>query len=647
VLEFGSSQTWSSLTQTVTSSFASIGAALAGMWSGDISIPDMAGKVQAEFGKIAGAVRQALESADFGALRDGLAAAFRLDEIDLTGIGERLAALPGRVATALMSVDWVGGFGAAGAAVNGLRDGMLQWVAGAISGIDWKGLSLNVSGLVTGLSGKLRSIDWSGVNPMSIFMPLVGKLVPGLGQAIASVRWVTSSENFSGLVQSISGALSEIDWGTIGTSMNGLANSVRQSIQEMDWGGAGEVAASIQTEIGKLFEGLDLPKIELPQLETAGWGDALRQMGSYLAPAMQRLKESLAGLPAEFAKIKPQFEALGGAAGNLVNAIQPVLQAIGVGLAAAANFGINATAAVLGQLPKMVGAVVGHITSTIDLIAEGIRGATQIVQSLISGDWAGAWQGAQTIVGGFGDFFRDLVKNISTILTGDVATWGKTISGSLQDLGLTAAAEQVSGFVATVEAVGQKIAEVFSAEWTFQIVLPEWMEKLLAWQPPTNWVWPDLPVLSQLKWPALPDLSQLKWPDLPDLSQLEWPSLPDLSQMEWPALPSLSDLKWPDLPRLEISMPGWVSGFFGGGGGGPAAEQLGTNYFGGGWTWVGEAGRELVRLPRGAEVIPNRRAEEMAGASSGVSISVGQMVVRDDMDLYSVAYRLNDLLRRR
>ncbi len=76
-------------------------------------------------------------------------------------------------------------------------------------------------------------------------------------------------------------------------------------------------------------------------------------------------------------------------------------------------------------------------------------------------------------------------------------------------------------------------------------------------------------------------------------------------------------------------------------------NQLGTSYASGGWSWVGEAGRELVRLPRGAEVVPNRKSEEMAAIGAGVTVSVGQMVVQSEMDMYTVAYRLRDMMRRR
>ena len=48
----------------------------------------------------------------------------------------------------------------------------------------------------------------------------------------------------------------------------------------------------------------------------------------------------------------------------------------------------------------------------------------------------------------------------------------------------------------------------------------------------------------------------------------------------------------------------------------------GTNFAPGGMAIVGERGRELVNLPRGSQVIPNRQTEAMLGGGSGGSIRV-------------------------
>lgn len=81
------------------------------------------------------------------------------------------------------------------------------------------------------------------------------------------------------------------------------------------------------------------------------------------------------------------------------------------------------------------------------------------------------------------------------------------------------------------------------------------------------------------------------------------------------------------------------SGFFGGGGGlsgagldagtfGPGSGlgfgnyAMGTNFHPGGAAWVGENGPELVRLPRGAQVMTSERSRQMSGNSMVFNVNV-------------------------
>lgn len=56
----------------------------------------------------------------------------------------------------------------------------------------------------------------------------------------------------------------------------------------------------------------------------------------------------------------------------------------------------------------------------------------------------------------------------------------------------------------------------------------------------------------------------------------------------------------------------------GGGGGGWFGLASGTEHASGGWTWVGENGKELVRLPSGSKVSPAAESRRMAAAANDV-----------------------------
>lgn len=68
---------------------------------------------------------------------------------------------------------------------------------------------------------------------------------------------------------------------------------------------------------------------------------------------------------------------------------------------------------------------------------------------------------------------------------------------------------------------------------------------------------------------------------------------------------------------------------YGGGAGGGSKDTgngkgnaFGTEYFEGGLTWVGEFGKELVRLPRGSKVTPAAESRRIAAANDGFMGSI-------------------------
>ena len=111
-----------------------------------------------------------------------------------------------------------------------------------------------------------------------------------------------------------------------------------------------------------------------------------------------------------------------------------------------------------------------------------------------------------------------------------------------------------------------------------------------------------------------------------------------------------------------MTMPGWVGtliSVLGGGGGASASgssgasggsnkgfygagNASGTNLFGGGLTWVGERGPELVSLPRGSRINSNQDSMAMAG---GGTVNV-YATVSNDIDMHKLAYLVRQEMRR-
>jgi len=52
-----------------------------------------------------------------------------------------------------------------------------------------------------------------------------------------------------------------------------------------------------------------------------------------------------------------------------------------------------------------------------------------------------------------------------------------------------------------------------------------------------------------------------------------------------------------------------------------SGNAKGTDFWSGGDTWVGEEGPEIVRLPRGSQIIPNDKAMSKGGITQNITIN--------------------------
>lgn len=96
----------------------------------------------------------------------------------------------------------------------------------------------------------------------------------------------------------------------------------------------------------------------------------------------------------------------------------------------------------------------------------------------------------------------------------------------------------------------------------------------------------------------------------------------------------------------KVKVPSWVPGI---GGMGFSISQMpylakGTSYFKGGLAVVGEQGPELVSMPRGASVTPNRETESMLG---GLSLNISNFYNNTDRDIEELAEQLAFMLKKK
>lgn len=96
----------------------------------------------------------------------------------------------------------------------------------------------------------------------------------------------------------------------------------------------------------------------------------------------------------------------------------------------------------------------------------------------------------------------------------------------------------------------------------------------------------------------------------------------------------------------KVKIPDWVPGVGGKGINIPKIPYLakGTSYFSGGLAVVGEQGPELVSMPRGARVTPNRETESMLG---GLSLNIANFYNNSDRDIEELAEQLAFMLKKK
>lgn len=208
--------------------------------------------------------------------------------------------------------------------------------------------------------------------------------------------------------------------------------------------------------------------------------------------------------------------------------------------------------------------------------------------------------------------------------------------------------------------------------WSSYVAVIDWatVAPTLAWKtfvtPLGDWA----TYIAQLSWStyvnALGDWGQfvaaVDWSAF--LTGLSWAAF--VSALAWSAfIPGFSwatfipRFSWPTLP----SFPGWnslIPDFLGGGAPAqPDTNATGTRNYRGGWSWVGEAGRELMYVPPKADIYSNRASmgvlaqadrDAMAGADGGDFVTVNvynTFNASSNIDIEAAAYKIADVIRRR
>ena len=478
-----------------------------------------------------------------------------------------------------------------GTVMNGFRDGALGGLTGAITGIDWSGIVLNFAGLIDSLTGKINAIDWSQISVTDIGIALAAVVSPSLTAGIAALTWVVSSENFSGFVSAVTGAFASIPWGELGTSFVGLATAVGSAIAGLDWSAVSTAFDTLKTSVSDAISPVSTAISDaFATISTA--------IGEFKMPTIEELAATLNGFrDTAVQSLADAFTNL-----DLTGKLSGLLTSL--------------TTAISGVDWSSIGAAAGTALSAV-LSPDGLKIAFVGIATAVAPALTASIAGISWVMSS--ENFSNLTSAVMGALTGiDWSTVGEKF-GTLKDAIVTALGDFAGGFTAA-------------------FTTPVWLTELTAWVFPSpteliSWTFPDYKTWTwapYLTWTWVPYLT---WTWVPYNA---WVWAP-YKAWTWPDIPTPAWLS--SLLSWSPSLPSWM--------GGGDTNAVGTNFWGGGVSLVGETGPELVYMPRGSKVAHSGETRALlAGAGGDVQVNV-YATVANGIDVNALAYEIADVLRRR
>lgn len=365
----------------------------------------------------------------------------------------------------------------------------------------------------------------------------------------------------------------------VGTDTYDTTDNIRELTLALT--GSQETASTVETGLRSLGTTLQNAFATAVATAQAAW----QQLMALLEPALTRLQAAFQQAQMDVGALAPKFGELWTAIQNMWTAVQPILQMMAqlfaAEIAITAVVAVNLLAQAFSILGTVAGVVLDQITLALNTFAALITEVVTLVKALIEGDYTAAWQSAQNIVQIFANFWERTFDNMRLLVEAVFTAIQKAVLDTLKDL-------DVDG-----GAILRTIKGWWDSIWGgFQTVID--------------------PIVGAVN--AILD-----------------------------AMNALSTMNFKP-PWEGLSPPSWwdPGGWFGGGGGDPGQNAMGTSYWRGGLTWVGENGPELVDVPRGARIYDNGDSQRMAGG--GVTVNVPVQQVGNQLDVTELAYRVAGMI---
>jgi len=306
------------------------------------------------------------------------------------------------------------------------------------------------------------------------------------------------------------------------------------------------------------------------------------QLVTFFAPSIANLQAAFAGLPASMAPMLPALQGLLGAFQGMWTAVQPIVTALGSMVMAV--FAVEGVASInmFAAILQNLGPIATAVINNITLTINTIATVLTQVTALVQAIAKGDWAAAWTA-------FQNIERAMVELILGNIRNM-QTIAQGIFNIFRSAITSTLKSMGVDVDGIMKNIKNTWDGIW-----------KSLS-----DSIAPVSNALNSFR-------DNLK-------AFLDW-----IPQVPNPFAAWTFTAPW---STPAPATPG---------------SQLGRSNWYGGATLVGESGPEIVNLPRGAEIIPNRASNRFGGGNT-FTINV---TAQTPVEIEALAHKIEQIARRR
>lgn len=414
-------------------------------------------------------------------------------------------------------------------------------------------------------------------------------------EAMSLVKLSEDMAAASGGTKSISDAMEALADAKMGETERLKEFGFKVSAEEFDAKGFGGVAGDLQDFYGGAAE----------KLATTGAG--------LLSTIKGKMKSTVADMGLKIVdNLKPAFEGIIG----IIDKVSPVMEKFGGNIASKIGQGVQAVTAIL---PSLVSGF-----QSIQPVLSGFIGGFASMLPSISQFGGSVMAAVQQVTTAAMPAISTIISSIQTVLP-SVLPVMQTVVSTVATV-LSGAAPVIAGWVSGISTVITTLAPVFQTIFSgiaskVGSVIAFVGERMGFIQGVISSVAPLISDILTTAWSVISPVMDIvinTFELIFSVVQRVFPGVQRVIQTVWNIIKPIVEGVGSVLGAIGNGI-GWLAGKLGvggSGGGDVGANAEGTNHWRGGATWVGEKGPELINLPRGSRVLPNKESVSLAQSAA-------------------------------